>query len=57
MIDEKTYRRRLTQGMTPNERLEVFRRVGLKENLSEVMRRTKMTPEQAIFATKKERKR
>jgi hypothetical protein len=55
-MDEKTYRRRLTQGMTPNERLEVFRRVGLKDNLEEVMKRTRMTPEQAVFAAKKERK-
>jgi hypothetical protein len=56
-MDKKTVHRRLCDGMSPEERLETLRRAGVKGDLLDVMRRnTRMTPEQAIFASKKEKK-
>ena len=53
---EQTARRRLTQGMTAEERMAVFRRAGVKLGPAEeaAMRRTSVPIHQAFMMAKKE---
>ena len=50
---DPTYRRRVSQGMTPGEKAELFRRTGVKGDFVGVLQRFSKTPAQMFMILKK----